>query len=349
MWRPAMAGAAATARATPRDGGAGGVTTVDRAAARETLTYRPVREDELPACVDIWRVSINDYIVPLNQPEIGEETAPLLRLYTHLRSTDPDRFMVATQPSPEAESDHRIVAFAAAVQRERLWFLSMCFVLPDVQRGGVGRELVARIGPPPRDGEDSTVRATSTDTAQPISNALYASLGIVPQVPLLNLIGTPRTPEAFGQLPSGITPVPFETLARQDHGGLAAIVDALDRELLGVAHPIDHAYIRKEGRRAWLYEGPDGAPIGYGYATEAGRVGPVATRDAALMAPILGHLMTEVIPRGAFAIWLPGTAGEAVTATLRAGFRLEPFPLLLCWDRPFADLTRYLPISPGLL
>jgi hypothetical protein len=168
-------------------------------------------------------------------------------------------------------------------------------------------------------------------------------------VPLLNLIGTPRSPEPFGSLPSGITPVPFETLARQDHDGLAAVVDALDRELLGVAHPIDHAYIRAENRRGWLYRSPDGTPIAYGYATEAGRVGPVATRDAALMAPILGHLMTEVIPRGAFAIWMPGTAGESVTAALLAGLRLEPFPLLLCWDRPFVDLTRYLPISPGLL
>jgi hypothetical protein len=28
---------------------------------------------------------------------------------------------------------------------------------------------------------------------------------------------------------------------------------------------------------------------------------------------------------------------------------MEPIPLLLCWDRPFADFSRYLPISPGLL
>ena len=324
------------------------MTTVDRAAARDTLTYRQVRPDELASCVGVWRLSINDYIVPLNQPEIPDETGPLLRLYRHLLSTDPERFVVAVRPDPDAPDGERVVGFAAAVQRERLWFLSMCFILPEAQGRGVGRELVARIAPSTRD-DGELVRATATDTAQPISNALYASLGIVPRVPLLNLIGTPRRAEAFGALPSGITPVPFDVLARQDHDGLATIVDGLDRELLGVAHPIDHAYIREEGRRGWLYHGPDGAPIGYGYATEAGRVGPIATRDPALMTPILGHLMTEVIPRGAFAIWMPGTAGESVTAALRAGFRLEPFPLLLCWDRPFVDLTRYLPISPGLL
>ena len=60
-----------------------------------------------------------------------------------------------------------------------------------------------------------------------------------------------------------------------------------------------------------MYHGPDGTPVAYGYATEAGRVGPVASRDPALLAPILGHLTSAVIPRGAFAIWLPGTAGDA--------------------------------------
>ena len=29
--------------------------------------------------------------------------------------------------------------------------------------------------------------------------------------------------------------------------------------------------------------------------------------------------------------------------------RLDQFPILLCWDQPFGDFSRYLPISPGLL
>jgi hypothetical protein len=259
---------------------------------------------------------------------------------------------VAVQPDGGSSGGgEEIVAFAAALQRERLWFLSMCFVRPRIQAAGVGRRLLAEVGPRPTDadGDESTARATATDSAQPISNALYASVGMVPRVPLLNLIGLPERPEAFGALPSGISPVPFEVLARESHEGLAATVDALDRDSLGVAHPVDHAYLRGESRRGWLYRGPDGLPLAYGYATEAGRIGPVASRDAELLVPILGHLSSAVEPRGAFAIWLPGTADRAVVATLQAGFRLEPFPILLCWDLPFADLSRYLPISPGLL
>jgi GNAT superfamily N-acetyltransferase len=322
-------------------------------AVREALTYRPVRPDELETCTEIWRESINDYTRRLNQPDLQAETGPLLRLYTHLQATDPERFVVAIQPDEaagRARSDG-IVAFAAALQRERLWFLSMCFVRPRIQAAGVGRRLLAEVGPRPTDATAGapTARATATDSAQPISNALYASVGMVPRVPLLNLIGLPERPEAFGALPSGVSPIPFDVLAREDHEKLATTVDALDRDALGVAHPVDHAYLRRESRRGWLYRGPDGATLAYGYATEAGRIGPVASRDADLLAPILGHLSSAVEPRGAFAIWAPGTADRAVVAALQAGFRLEPFPILLCWDRPFADLSRYLPISPGLL
>ena len=36
---------------------------------------------------------------------------------------------------------------------------------------------------------------------------------------------------------------------------------------------------------------------------------------------------------------MPGAAGEAMTTLLRAGFRVDGFPVLLCWDRPFADFS----------
>jgi GNAT superfamily N-acetyltransferase len=320
-----------------------------RAAARAVeLTYRPVRPDEIPACAAIWRTAINDYIVRLGQEELPPEMNPIIRLFSHLQSTDPDSFVVATAPA--GDDSGRIVAFALAIRRERLWYLSMLFVLPELQGAGVGRRLLARVLPD----DDGVVRATATDSAQPISNALYATYGIVPRMPLLNLSGLPTRPEAFGHLPSGIVPVAFDVIAAgpadgDGHRRLSAAVDALDRELLGAAHPVDHRFLRSESRRGWLYHGPDGAPIGYGYAGEAGRLGPVAARDPALVAPILGHLTSAVVPRGAFAAWVGGAADRAVVALLGAGFRVDQFPVLLCWDRPFADFSRYLPISAGLV
>jgi len=315
---------------------------------RLAVSVRPARSEDLDACAVIFRTAINDYTRPLGQIEVPEDPGPVTRLWAHTRSTDPERFVVAT-----AEDD-RIVAFGSAVLRERLWFLSMLFVLPEVQGAGVGREILARILPVDRD----TARATATDSAQPISNALYALHDIVPRIPLLNLTGLPLRPEAFGHLPSGVAAIPFDEIdggpatAASDgiaRGALRSELDTLDRELLGVAHSGDHAWLRGDGRHGWLYRGEDGHAIGYGYTSEAGRVGPVAARDPDLIAPILGHLTSAVVPRGAFTVWIGGPADRALVATLQAGFRLEAFPVLLCWDRPFGDFTRYLPISPGLL
>ena len=316
------------------------------------LTYRPARPDELAACEEIWRLSINDYIVPLGQFEIPAVANPAIRLFTHLQATDPERFLVATVPDGSGE---RAVAFASAVVRERLWYLSMLFVLPEAQGAGVGRDLLSRIWDVEgQETQDVVFRATATDSAQPISNALYALHDMVPRMPLFSLTGLPQRPEAFGPLPSGIVPLAFDEIAAgpsdgQGHRLLADAIDTLDRELLGVAHPLDHRFLRAESRRGWLYRGPDGSPVGYGYSSEAGRLGPVAARDEALLGPILGHLTSAVAPRGAFAVWVGGAAHRAIVPALRAGLRLDPFPVLVCWDRPFADFARYLPISPGLL
>ena len=313
------------------------------------FTCRPADPAELATCGAIWRTAVNDYIVRLGQGEIPDEVNPATRLFIHLQATDPERFLVATIPDRTGE---RVIGFASAVVRERLWYLSMLFVLPDFQGAGLGRELLARLLPGENDA--ATVRATATDSVQPISNALYALHGMVPRMPLLNLTGLPQRPEAFGELPSGVVPLPFDEIAGAEPGGqghvmLVDAIDALDRALLGVAHPADHRFLRTESRRGWLYRGPDGEPVGYGYAGESGRLGPVAVRDPALLAPVLGHLTTAVVPRGAFAMWVAGPADRALVPSLQAGFRLDQFPVLLCWDEPFADFSRYLPISPGLL
>lgn len=318
------------------------------------LTCRPARTDELPRCGAIWRTSINDYIVRLGQAEIPDEINPATRLFGHLQATDPERFLVATVPDGPGE---RIIAFASAIVRERLWYLSMLFVLPEFQGEGLGRTLLAAVLPP-EDADapeaEAVVRATATDSAQPISNALYALYDIAPRMPLVSLTGLPQYPEAFGELPSGVVPLAFDELvdgppSGQAHEMLVDAIDALDRETLGVAHPVDHRFLRSESRRGWLYRGPDGAPVAYGYVGESGRLGPVAVRDVALLAPVLGHLTSAVAARGAFAMWVGGAADRALIPALRAGFRLDQFPVLLCWDRPFGDFSRYLPISPGLL
>jgi GNAT superfamily N-acetyltransferase len=315
-------------------------------AGTKRTTYRTATLDDLPACGAIWRHALNDYMGRLNMPEVPDDLAAILRLHRHLLATDPAGFLVAEQATADGK---RMVAFGSAVQRDTVWFLSMLFVMPDVQATGIGRNLLERLLPAP----GSATLATCTDAAQPISNGLYASHGIVPRMPLLRLVGLPDRPTELPRLPDGVHPIRFAEVDRNDDRMGGAALDhelaALDRDAAGFEHPADHAMVAAEGRTGFLYLGPDGGPIGYGYASESGRVGPIAVRDAAMIGPVIAHLVTTIRPRGAFGMWLPGAAEETFAPLIRAGFRLEGFPCLLCWDRPFADFTRYVPISPGLL
>jgi GNAT superfamily N-acetyltransferase len=306
-----------------------------------SITYRAAGDADIPACAAIWRDAVNDYIIPLGQAPVPDDLTIISRLYAHLRSTDPERFVVALSADPDRPDGGRVVAFTVAVVRGTVWFLSMLFVLPEFQGRGLGRELLRQVLPAP---EAGFARAIGTDSAQPISNALYSSFGIVPRMPLLNLVGLPERPDAFGELPSGVVPV------ASDGGRDAAdALDVLDRELIGFDHAVDHRYLREQSRWAWRYHGPDGGLLGYGYSSESGRLGPILVRDPNLLGPVMGHLVEAVQPRGAFITWIPGAADRALVPALQAGLRMEPFPVLLCWDRRPIDFTRYMPISPGLL
>jgi GNAT superfamily N-acetyltransferase len=314
--------------------------------APSPVTVRPAVAADLDACAETWRAGLDGYGARVGRPPLVAAPGPLVGLLAHLRATDPQRFLVAVRgPAP----DERVVAFASALRRSHVWFLAMLFVHPAEQARGVGRRLLEAVLPA-RD--EATVLATCTDAAQPVSNALYARHGIVPRQPILELVGRPD-PARLPALPEGVLAVPFEVLGGGPADGpgprhLAGAIAALDGEVLGYDHPEDHAYLAASGRLGYLYQAGDGRVLGYGYASPSGRVGPVAVRDERLVPGVLGHLLGAVEPAGAFSTWVPGAAGPAVTSLLEAGLRLEDFPALLCWDRPFADFARYLPIALAL-
>ncbi len=316
-----------------------------RSRGLDGVTFRYATEADLPECSRIHRAGIDDYLVRMAFPPMPVENPGLLRLHAHTLASDPTRFQVAERRGRGGRP--RIVAFGSAVERGPMWFLSMLFVEPADQARGLGRALLERILPKDRDGRRL---ATCTDSAQPISNGLYASFGIVPRMPFLNLLGRPRDGWSPPPLRDGIT------ATRADPGpdgrldpAAQAELDALDLEVNGWSHPQDHAFDLRE--RPWLFRYRDAAGrlVGYGYTSEVGRTGPVAVRDEALLFPVIAHLLTAVPPRGASSVWLGGEAAEAVAAGIRAGLRLEGFPILVCWSEPFADFTRYVPTSPGLI
>jgi GNAT superfamily N-acetyltransferase len=330
------------------------------------VTFRAPRVDELPDCALIWHASVNDYMTRLGHPLPPPVLEPAIRLAEHLLATDPEHFRVAVMGAPHRD---RLVGFAIGLQREHVWFLSQLYILPAEQRQGLGRALLSQVLPSGAEAgaadrslargsvDKPGVLATCTDAAQPISNALYSKLGIVARMPVFNLLGRPASPRAFPQLPEDVVAVPLEPAGHLAHRNpaepgkvdLAEIVDSIDRSVLGYAHRADHDFLRVQGRTGFLYRSGAGDPLGYGYSSQAGRFGPVALLDETLTAPVIGHLMRTIPPRGAASIWVPGANDRAMVALLRAGFRLEGFPAMLCWTRPFAAFERYVPAGLALL
>jgi GNAT superfamily N-acetyltransferase len=304
------------------------------------LTYRPAADADLDACGRIWRAALNDYLPRVGEPEMPADLTGLRRLHAHLLATDPERFWVA-------ERAGSVVAFTAAAERGDVWFLSMLFVEPAEQGAGIGRALLSRTLPP---ADAGGVLAVGSDSAQPISNGLYASLGMLPRMPIWLVVGRPRPGWVPQPLPPGVRVEPMTGGRGEDvspelqHG-----LDGLDREVAGMIRSKDHAYLRREGRLGFIYRDGRGELLGYGYAAPSGRISPIAVRDAALLAPVTGHLLTALEPPGASAVWVPGGSDGAMSTLLDAGLRLEGFPVLFGWTRPFADFSRFLPISPGLL
>ena len=322
-------------------------------------TFRAAAANDLATCASIWRDALNGYLGRLAQLEIPDDLGPILRLYGHLRATDPTTFLVAERIAAAGRGGDAIEAFVVVVRRDRLTFLSMLFVRPAAQGRGLGRALLAQVLPP---FAGAGWRATATDSAQPISNGLYGSLGLVPRIPLLRLVGLPTREGGFGRLPEGVEAIPFAEIvgagdspAESAAGGglgrsaLEAELATLDADAAGFSRSADHAFHEREGRIGFLYRDRTGNAVGYGYSSESGRLGPVAVSDAALLGPVTGHLVHAVRPRGAFGVWVAGPADAAIVPLLRSGFRVDGFPVLLCWDQPFADFTRFIPMSPGLL
>jgi GNAT superfamily N-acetyltransferase len=330
-------------------------------AGMRDVGFRPGTSDDLGRCTLIWKAGIEDYQSRLNQPTMPDDLAPLRRLLAHLMRTDPDRFWVAVGP------DGGILGFSAASVREGLWFLAMLFVLPGTQARGIGQALMdhAQAGtevlpggpavPGPDDALDSGIHTWGmcTDAVQPISNGLYARRGMVPRIPIWRLFGEVRRWPAVPVPPPSLESVAFESVAATEPDGerrLQAILDDLDRAVIGSAHPADHGFLRRDGRVGFLLrDRGNGAPVGYVYGSGIGRMGPLLALDPALHPTLVGVAVRETPALGPVALWVPGTADVATRALLDAGLRLDGFPGLVCWSRPDHPFQRYLPISLALV
>jgi GNAT superfamily N-acetyltransferase len=300
------------------------------------MDLRPVRVEDVSACLEVFFVSLDELHARLGQPPLPrnpESTGAALR---HLVETDPDGCWLV-------ESNGRVVGFGLAHQRDDHWYLAFLFILPSEQGRGVGRGLVqACLGD--NAGAGARRRSVVVEAIQPVSTGLYSQYGMVPRVPLYVFTGEIRQ----GALPDGEAALHAAGLTAAEFTGSRAEaqddMDALDRRVVGwIRHP-EHEFLDTRERRAFLYRrGTEVA--GYGYVQRSGRVGPICALEPTDLLPLTTHLLGSTQPPGAWQIIVPGPADDLFPALLRAGLRIDGPPAIFCssWKGPSFD--RYVPMN----
>ncbi len=111
---------------------------------------------------------------------------------------------------------------------------------------------------------------------------------------------------------------------------------------------VDHSrWLTWDRRLFGLYE--RGAPVGYGYAQQSGRLGPVVVQRPELMLPLIGQLMREIEPLER--VDAPRARSQPQNrsqALLNAGLRLDGPPIIYCASDTTIDHSRYLPATYAL-
>ena len=243
-------------------------------------------------------------------------------LYTHLAETA-DQFWIA-------EREGQPIGYSRSIVRGNLRELTELFVLPGLQSGGVGRELIQRSFPVDR--SDYRVIIATTDIR---AQVLYLKAGVYPRFTL----------NYFGKETDKRT-APGELVARpmQEVADALKIIGGLDREVIGHQRDADHNWLMQD-RTGFLYF--DGSqPIGYGYAGV--RNGPFALLNAEDYPSVLAHAENHAYDNGRdhFGVEVPLVNQPAVDYLLANGFKLDTFMAVMMTNKPFGRFENYITTSP---
>jgi hypothetical protein len=242
-----------------------------------------------------------------------------------------------------ADRDGEIVAFAGAITRGSITFLTDLFVRPDQQSSHLGKALLERALPR----QDAHIRFTVSST-DPRALALYVRAGMRPCWPHVNLrLAAPlRLPLPAQDVEIVVGAVDDPELVRWD------------ARIGGRSRPVDHAHWVDAQQATPLWFRRRGAAVGYGYvrpgagtlldpaACWVGPLSAVTSEDAvacALAAVVWARARAEVVR-----IDVPGPH-PALAPLLDAGCRITYVETFVSSaSQPFFDAQRYIPSGSTL-
>lgn len=295
--------------------------------------YRPGGADDSRLVYDIFVAAIDDLGTRTgggaNATAAQPSTAWDRRrpMFEHLAATA-DTWWIA-----EDEAAGTALGYARTILRDGVRELTEFFVLPSVQGGGIGAELMARAFPP-----DGARHRSIIATLDPRAVARYLRTGLDGRLPMVFFEGPPRSVTLSTDLARTAIDAaapPFDELG------------AIDRVVLGFRRDVDHAWLASQ-RPGWLYRRGDRA-VGYAYhPAQPSWGGPYAALDAADLPVLLadGERAAAEAGQDTVTFDVALTARTAIDHLQGRGFRIDPFMLLLFTDGPVDGMDRYVLTSP---
>jgi GNAT superfamily N-acetyltransferase len=291
------------------------------------VVIRPAREADLRAVYDVFYANeVRGAAAPPPQGDVPVDLRHILRTGT---------LSVAVQ-------DGRVLAFAAAVTRGGVAFLTDLFVHPDHQSSGLGSALLGHVLP-----RDGRIRCTLSST-DPRALALYIRAGLQPQWPHFNLQRVDPAP---------VDPPPVDLTVVEAHADDPELV-RWDARVSGRLRSVDHAYWLREQRAVPLWFERAGAVVGYGYVRlgagtlwfpEACTLGPIGSATPQeVTACVLAAVGWAQQRAGVLLIDVPGPH-PSLAPLLAARFQITYVETFVSSaPSPFFDARRYIASGSNL-
>ena len=242
-----------------------------------------------------------------------------------------------------AEKDGKILAFAGAITRGNISYLTDLFVLPSYQSGQLGKTLLRCVLP-----QDDLIHCTMS-SSDPRALALYIRAGMRPQWPhfALRLEKSTHTWPLTSDM----------EIIEADPADPALI--SWDAQISGRLRPVDHQFWVREERAVLLWFRRQGQTVGYGYVrfgAEAlldpqsctlGPIGVSTPEDAT--ACVLAAVNWAVQRAVVLHIDVPGPH-PCLVALLECGFHIISFDTYVSTAiMPFFDARCYIASGGDLL
>src|SRR5690348_13878260 len=200
--------------------------------------FRPARESDLAAIYFVY------YLTEVSEAEAASAAPPQ-------SVTAMLRHIFETGTIYVAEQDDTIVAYAGAITRGAVTFLTDLFVRPGIQSSGLGKTLLSHVLLP-----EQPVHCTMSST-DPRAQALYARVGMQPVFPHYNLQWERRAAQELPTFDTELEIVEGQT-------GDPALL-RWDAQISGRNRPEDHDFWTTRRQCIPLWFQRRGAPVGYAY------------------------------------------------------------------------------------